>query len=142
MPAAGSGYSCAIREAGELALHPAVVVPGALASDWLLAARIIARRLPNDSAEFGFRLPGGNRILPTQRFLPNDAPIDRWLNSSAIELDGDELGRISARKLANGRIEFAFLTPTGERILPWWRSLAPQSPANVWLWGSEIGIKR
>ncbi len=121
--------------------NPAAIAPQRFAADRLTVGRIVARRLANGAVEFGFRLPGGERILPERRFVSANAPSGRWLDSSPVLVDGQALGRISARKASSGRVEFAFLTAAGERILPWWRSLAARTAPNVWLWGSEIGIE-
>ena len=143
--AAAHSHSCGIRETGELVcwgdINPAAVVPKTLRTDWLTVGRVVARRLDRGAIEFGFRLPGGERILPDQRFLPADAPAERWLNSGFIQLNGQTLGQISARRLPGGRVEFGFLTAGGERILPVWRTLSPRAAVGEWLWGSEIGIE-
>lgn len=143
--AGGYAHSCAISETNEIACwgdrNPAAVVPQHFAAEWLTVGRIIVRRLANGAVEFGFRLPGGERILPDRRFVSANAPSGRWLDSSPVLVDGQALGRISARKAPSGRIEFSFLTAAGERILPWWRSLAARTRPDIWLWGSEIGIE-
>lgn len=143
--AAAHSHSCGIRETGELVcwgdINPAAVVPKTLRADWLTVGRIIARRLDSGAIEFGFRLPGGERILPDQRFFPAEASTDRRLNSSPVLVDGQEIGRISARRLPSGRVEFGFLTVDGEHILPVWRTLSPRAAVGEWLWGSEIGIE-
>ena len=66
--------------------------------------------------------------------------LDHWLRSSPIELDGVEIGRINARLLADGRIEFA-LTPTGgERILPPLRFFPVDADLGRWLRSTEIEL--
>ena len=63
----------------------------ALAEDYEL--RIVARRASDGRVEFGLeeRQDGrawGDRQVPTRRFFPAGARVDRWLGSSAITLDG------------------------------------------------------
>ena len=63
----------------------------ALAEDYEL--RIVARRVSDGRVEFGLetRQDGGawgDRQVPTRRFFPAGARVDRWLGSSAIALDG------------------------------------------------------
>ena len=83
------------------------------------SGRIVARRLADGRTELGWQpADGGERVLPQQRYFPTDATVGRWLRSSPIEANGVEIGRINARLLADGRIEFAFTPTGGERILP------------------------
>jgi len=102
------------------------------------AGRIVARRLNDGRTEFGYQPQGGERILPAQRYFPANATVDRWLNSSPVIVDGEEVGRINARLLADGRIEFAFTPTDGERILPSSRYF-PVSSSGAWLRSSLIG---
>ena len=72
--------------------------------------RIVARKLASGGVEFGLqrRLSDdswGSRQLPAGRFFPTDAPVDRWLRSSAVEIAAGRV-RIIARRLENGKIEF------------------------------------
>ena len=62
-----------------------------LAEDYEL--RIVARRVSDGRVEFGLetRRDGGSwgdRQVPTRRFFPAGARVDRWLGSSVITLDG------------------------------------------------------
>ena len=114
--------------------------PVAAAGTRGVTGQIIARRLADGRTEFGFQPTAGERALPSSRFFPTDARVGRWLNSSPVRVGGGEIGRISARRLADGRIEFAF-TPTGEeRVLPRSRYF-PSSPSiNRWLRSSAIDV--
>ena len=126
---------------------PAIVSPPALASPPPAAAgaggvtgQIIARRLADGRTEFGFQPTGGERALPSSRFFPADARVGRWLNSSPVIVGGIEIGRIDARRLADGRIEFAFTQIGAERVLPRSRYF-PSSPLiNHWLRSSAIDV--
>lgn len=58
-----------------------------------LDVRIIARRLQNGNVEFALQQrrddgTWGSRLLPTRRFFPDDAPVGRWMRSSALTLNG------------------------------------------------------
>ena len=102
--------------------------------------RIVARRLDDGRTEFGWQPNGGERILPRLRYFPTDAPVDRWLNSSPVEVDDEEIGRINARQSEDGRIEFAFTPTDGERILPPSRYFPTDAQVGRWLRSTEIAI--
>ena len=96
-----------------ISLVPAdLAAPISRQSDGETAGRIVARRLADGRTEFGWQPTGGERILPSSRYFPAAPGHNRWLRSSPVEVGGVELGRINARQLSDGRIEFAF-TPTG-----------------------------
>lgn len=105
------------------------------------SGRIVARRLSDGRTEFGW-LPEGStaRVLPSQRYFPINARVDRWLRSSPIEVNGIEVGRINARLRADGRIEFAFTPSGGERILPPSRYFPVDAAIDVWLCSTEIDV--
>ena len=112
--------------------------PDAMRSD---AGRIVARRLADGRTEFGWQPEGSNeRVLPRSRYFPTNARADRWLNSSPVEVNGAEVGRINARLLADGRIEFAFTPRGGERILPPSRYFPTNAAIDVWLRSTEIDV--
>ena len=91
--------------------------------------------------EFGWQpADGGERVLPRRRYVPADAAVGRWLRSSAVEVDGVELGRIEARLRADGRIEFAFRPSGGERILPSVRYLPVDAEVGRWLRSAVIEL--
>ena len=101
--------------------------------------RISAWRLDGGLVEFALqpRIAGvwDERILPSSRYF-NASAADGWLNSSPVDAGGAEV-RISARLLADGRIEFA-LQPRagggwGERILPFRRYFPADAPPGRWL---------
>ena len=53
--------------------------------------RIVARRLADGRVEFGLQQRGGDgawgeRLLPSRRFFPADAPVGGWLSSSRLVL--------------------------------------------------------
>ena len=104
------------------------------------AGRIVARRLDDGRTEFGWQPAGGARVLPSARYFPTDALVDRWLNSSPVEVDGTEIGRINARLRGDGRIEFAFTPTDGERILTAARYFPLDARVGRWLRSTEIAI--
>ena len=79
-------------------------------------------------------------VLPTVRYLPADAPVDEWLISSDVEVDGGLIGKIRTRRLADGRVELGFLSAVGERIALDIRYLPADLPAGVWLRSGEIKV--
>ena len=118
----------------------ALDLPSAAAQSEEQAGRIVAQRLNDGRTEFGWQPTGGARVLPTARYFPADAEVDRWLNSSPVEVDGAELGRINARLRDDGRIEFAFTPTDGERIAPSARYFPVDARIGRWLRSTEITI--
>ena len=117
--------------------------PGSLdaAGGAALEGRILARRLGSGAVEFGFQPEGGELILPDRRFFPASARVDRWLLSSDVVSAGDVLGRITARLLADGRIEFGFTPAEGERILPRVRFFPATAAVGRWLRSSIVDVR-
>ncbi len=107
---------------------PAVNQPG----DPFPAGRIVARRLEDGRTEFGYRVEGGELVLPRGRFFPASARVGRWLSSTPVEVDGESIGRISARRHEDGRIEFSLLPTDADRFLPRGRFFPVQSSGG-WL---------
>ena len=104
--------------------------------------RILAQLGEDGRVEHGVELSSGEQVLPTARYLPADAPVDEWLISSDVEVDGNPIGKIRARRLADGRVELGFLSAAGERIEPNIRYLPADLPAGVWLRSGEIKVPR
>ena len=136
------------RRAVALAVLAAAIIAGAVALDLPSAAaqsdeqtgRIVAQRLADGRTEFGWQPSGGARVLPRARYFPTDAQVGRWLNSSPVEVEGEAIGRINARLLDDGRIEFAFTPTDGERILPPSRYFPRAARVGRWLRSTEITI--
>ena len=114
--------------------------PAGAQSDDEATGRIVARLLDDGRVEFGWQPTGGARVLPRQRYFPPNATVDRWLRSSPVEVNGAEIGRINARLLDDGRIEFAFTPTDGERIEPPARYFPTNARAGRWLRSTEIAI--
>ena len=128
----------------------AVLVAGAasaLAQDAGSEVRIAARRLADGRVEFALQPRAGGgwgaRVLPSSRYFPANAAAGRWLSSSPVDAGGAE-ARIGARRLADGRIEFA-LQPRagggwGERVLPSSRYFPANAAAGRWLHSSPVAL--
>ena len=125
-----------------LALAAAWAVSVAQAQSDEQSGRIVARRLDDGRTEFGWQPAGGERFLPSARYFPADAQVDRWLNSSPVEVDGAELGRINARLRDDGRIEFAFTPTDGERIAPPSRYFPADARVGRWLRSTTIDLRQ
>ncbi len=89
-------------------------------------ARIVARVSDNPgregSIEFGMRIEGETDVItPRARYFPDPLPESRigsWLRSSVIDLGNGASGRIIARRVADGRTEFAFDATDGGDCVP------------------------
>ena len=92
----------------------------------------------------------GERVLPRSRYFPADATVNRWLNSTPLMVSvaaTDDLTegpndvsvevRITARRLGDGRVEFALQQRVdgewGGRILPPSRFFPADAAINRWL---------
>ena len=114
---------------------PAVDQPG----DPFPAGRIVARRLEDGRTEFGYRLEGGELVLPSKRFFPTSTQVGQWLNSTPVEVDGVSIGRISARRHEDGRIEFSLIPTDADRFLPISRFF-PVRSSGGWLRSTLIDL--
>ena len=126
--------------------------------------RITARRLADGRTEFALqeRAAGGSwwgeRRFPRSRFVPASPAVGRWLSSSALTIEVSALAthsaegaesvevRIVARRLADGRTEFALQERAagdswGERRLPRSRFFPASPPVGLWLssWPLTVG---
>ena len=107
-----------------------------------LRLQIIAQRTVYPRIELGVELAGGEQVLPSMRFVPLTAAVDAWVVSGDVEVDGNSIGQVRARRVADGRIELGFVTADGEEIAPDIRYLpaGPDLPGRVWLRSSEIEL--
>ena len=100
---------------------------------------ITARQLTDGRVEFAFRPSGGARIFPELRFVPADAELNSWLVSSDVTHVDATLGRIIARRLVDGSIEFGFRVEGGDELLPELR-FVPALTSGAWLRSSELSF--
>ena len=102
------------------------------------SVRIAARKLDNGNIEFGLQEAGGDLWLPRARFFSYaTVEVGRWLRASPYGMsDGNDV-RIRARKLANGKVEFALQVGADRQWLPPTRNF-PYRTATVgrWLYAS------
>ena len=102
---------------------------------------IMVRLADDGRLEHGVLLADGRLVLPTRRFLDEDAEVDRWKISTVIEADdGQAIGRIRARRLADGRVELGFRDADGNAIAPDIRYVPAELPPGVWLRSSQIEV--
>ena len=119
----------------------AVAHPGITTTETSIdvAGAITARRLDDGRVEFAFRPSGGARIFPEQRYVPADAASNSWLVSSDVTHVDATLGRIIARRLDDGRMEFGFRVEGGDELLPHLR-FVPAVTSGGWLRSSELSF--
>ncbi len=110
------------------------------------AIRIVARKLDDGRIEFGLqqRLADdswSDRLLPSRRFFPTTATVDRWLVSSTLTPGA----RIVARRLADGRVEFGLQhrladDSWSDRLLPSRRFFPTTATVDRWLVSSTLTL--
>ena len=100
--------------------------------------RVIVQLAEDGRLEHGVELPNGRSILPRHRFLNVDAEVDRWKISTMIEVDGQAIGRIRARRLVDGRVELSFRDVNDAVITPAIHYVPAELPPGFWLRSSEI----
>ena len=101
--------------------------------------RVVARLGDDGRVEFGAELDGGVPILADVRYLRAEAPAGEWRETSDVGLGDDVLGRVRARRLADGRIEMGFVAGGEEQQLDI-RYLPADLPEGVWFRSSEIEV--
>ena len=121
--------------------------------------RIVARKLSNNRIEFGLQQrqaddSWGDRRLPSSRFFPADVAVGRWLRSSPLTIGvaatssrsaTEVVVRIVARKIADGRVEFALRkqisgdTYSGP-LLPRARLFPTTATVGRWLQSTPISV--
>ena len=138
-----------IADSGEGIAMAAAPAAGQESDSAATEVRITARKLADGRVEFGLQQrasssdPWGQRQLPRVRFFPTTATAGRWLNSSPLEVN-DNQTRITARKLADGRVEFGLQQrasssdPWGQRQLPRVRFFPTTATAGRWLNSSPL----
>ena len=126
----------------DLDSNPVIPAPEAAAEPpappAVTANRLLARVLSDGQVEFAADLSNGDRALPVQRLLPVGAAVDQWLRTAPITHDGEELGRIYARRLSNGLVQATYV-PDGVGMSSTSRWVVPEdAPVNAWLASAEL----
>ena len=116
-----------------IAVEPAPPMPHSL--------RIVVRLGEDGRIEHGVQISGGERILPTRRYVSPGAPAGQWRVSSGVEVDGAIIGKIRSRRLDDGRLELGFLDAAGGPITPDIRYLPAGIQTGVWLSSAEIEVQ-
>ena len=102
-------------------------------------SRLLARVIDGGRVEFAAELSNGERALPRLRELPVDVSADRWLRTGPVMHEGDELGRIYARRLSNGLVQATYV-PEGEDRDSTPRWIVPaDAPVDAWLVSGQLG---
>lgn len=96
-------------------------------------SRLLARVLDDGRIEFAVDLSNGDRVEPTERKLPANSAIDLWLRTSPVIFEGEELGRIYARRLDGGLVQATFVPTGADRdATPRW-IMRDDAPVDAWL---------
>ena len=98
----------------------------------VVGVRLLARVLEDGRVEFAVELSDGERSRPRGR-LPVDATLGRWLRTGPVSQDGAEIGRVHARRLANGLVQATYV-PSGASLADTSRWIVPEdAPVDAWL---------
>ena len=150
--AAGEASFSLTASDGELETSP-VRVRVTVAAEAVNEVRIVARRLADGRTEFALQQRAshgswGVSLRPEARFMPTNAVVDVWLESSPLSLttaqDSIEI-RIAARPLSDGRMEFALQarlpgSAWGDLQLPPSRFLPANLATGRWLASSAVVV--
>ncbi len=118
--------------------QPPPLPPVAAVAPETVRLRIIVQLAEDGRLEHGVEFADGQTFIPRKRFLETDAEVDRWKISTMIELDGEPVGRIRARRLADGRVEIGFRDANGVAITPDVRFVPADLRPGEWMRGSEF----
>ena len=126
----------------DLASNPVIPEPEvseqAPAPEIVTGTRLLARVLEDGRVEFAVDLSNGERALPIQRLLPVGATVDRWLRTAPVTHEGEELGRVYARRLSNGLVQATYV-PTDGNLADTSRWVLPEdAPVDAWLVSGEL----
>ena len=115
--------------------------PAAAATPEPHRLRIVVRLGDDGRLEHGVQLADGERILPTARFLPADAPVGAWRVSGDVEVAGtgdrQDPGPARRRRPFRGRLR---RRPTARRFTPHIAYLPADAGVGVWYRSSEIEV--
>ena len=103
-------------------------------------AQVVARLAENRRVEFGLQI-GGRTLLPERRFVSLDRGATGWLRSSEIALPDGRAARVLARRIADGRFEWALRVDGSDaRLLPADRYIPPLRSFTSWLRSGAIAL--
>ncbi len=100
--------------------------------------RIIASLREDGRVEHGVELHG-QHFLPPSRLLPVDAPAGQWYVTGEVEVAGQSIGVVRARRLGDGRIELGFRDVNGDAVEPEIRFVA-DAPQGIFVRSSVIEV--
>jgi len=100
--------------------------------------RIIVQLAEDGRLEHAAEFASGETFVPRKRFLETDAEVDRWKISTLVDLDGEPVGWIRARRLADGRVEIGFRDANGVAIAPDVRFVPADLRPGEWMRSSEF----
>jgi hypothetical protein len=104
--------------------------------------RIISMLGDDGRVEHGVELSNGEQILPETRHLAADAVVDEWTESSDVMVEDDAIGKISSRRLEDGRVEVSFITVSDRTVTPRVRYLPSDMPEGVWFRSGNVTAPR
>ena len=100
--------------------------------------RIIVQLAEDGRIEHGVEFADGETFIPRKRFLEADAEVGRWKISTMIDRDGQPVGLIRSRRLADGRVEIGFRDANGGVIVPDVRFVPADLRPGEWMRSSEF----
>ena len=107
-----------------------------------IGLRVMARLGEDGRIEHGVELSSGFQILPERRYLPSETQVGMWYSTLDVELFGNSIGQIRARRLSDGRIEFGFRDFEGDNLVPEIAYLPADLDEGVWYRSSVIEVPR
>ena len=123
------------------------IAPPAPAAPAPYKLRILSRLGEDGQIEHGVEMSDGEQIFPETRYLPADAEVDEWVESSEVLVEVDEeeeegIGHIRSRRLEDGRVEVGYVTVSGREVEPRVRYLPSEMPVGVWFRSGNVTAPR
>ena len=101
---------------------------------------VLARLAEGRRVEFGLQA-GGEVILPERRFVSLDRGATGWLRSSAVALPDGRGARVAARRMVDGRFEWALrVEGAAGELRPVDRFVPPLRSFSEWLRSGAIAV--
>lgn len=103
-------------------------------------AAVLARLAENRRVEFALQI-GDQTILPQRRFVSLDRAQTPWLRSSAVQLPNGRAARIVARRIPDGRFEWALrIDGLADDLRPADRYIPPLRSFSSWLSSRAVAV--